>query len=109
MNSGNPLGTGPYYILRASPSPIFARTSPIVLTREIWPLGWLQSTSGGGTRSSAATAYLAPQFQERANMHIVLNTRVTRILETTEASHAHTLRTVELKSASGMISLIPYS
>ncbi|KJA26264.1 GMC oxidoreductase [Hypholoma sublateritium FD-334 SS-4] len=65
MNSGNPLG-----------------------------VGWLASTAGGGERSSAATSYLAPQFQARPNLHILLSTRVTRILQTTGAA-AHTLRTVE--------------
>ncbi|KAJ7873496.1 aryl-alcohol oxidase-like protein [Mycena olivaceomarginata] len=51
MNSGNPLG-----------------------------VGWLQETIGGGERSSAATAYLSSRFLARPNLHIVLNTRVLRLL-----------------------------
>ncbi|KAJ7851826.1 aryl-alcohol oxidase-like protein [Mycena olivaceomarginata] len=51
MNSGNPLG-----------------------------VGWLQETIGGSERSSAATAYLSPRFLARLNLHIVLNTRVLRLL-----------------------------
>ncbi|KAJ4471474.1 pyranose dehydrogenase [Lentinula aciculospora] len=52
MNSGNPLG-----------------------------LGWLQATIDGGNRSSAATSYLSPEFRHRPNLHILINTRVTRILQ----------------------------
>ncbi|KAJ7768526.1 aryl-alcohol oxidase-like protein [Mycena metata] len=50
-----------------------------------FPLGvsWLQETIGGGERSSAATAYLAPRFQQRPNLHILLNARVLRLLANT--------------------------
>ncbi|KAF9484384.1 pyranose dehydrogenase [Pholiota conissans] len=68
MNSGNPLG-----------------------------VGWLQATNGHGIRSSAATTYLAPQFQARPNLFILLETRVTRILQT-PGGEKLTLRTVELTS-----------
>ncbi|KAF7368944.1 hypothetical protein MVEN_00220600 [Mycena venus] len=45
------------------------------------PLGisWLQSTIGHGVRSSAATSYLAPEFAKRANLHVLLHARVTRL------------------------------
>ncbi|KAJ3817824.1 hypothetical protein F5880DRAFT_1705903 [Lentinula raphanica] len=52
MNSGNPLG-----------------------------LGWLQATIDGGNRSSAATSYLGPEYINRPNLHVLINTRVTRILQ----------------------------
>ncbi|RDB26725.1 Pyranose dehydrogenase 3 [Hypsizygus marmoreus] len=45
-------------------------------------VGWLQSTIDGGRRSSSATSYLAPKFMKRPNLHVLLNTRVTRILRT---------------------------
>ncbi|KAF8874753.1 hypothetical protein BD779DRAFT_1613535 [Infundibulicybe gibba] len=52
MNSGNPLG-----------------------------LGWLQTTiDEHGRRSSSATSYLGPQFINRPNLHVLLETRVTRVL-----------------------------
>ncbi|KAJ7822434.1 aryl-alcohol-oxidase from pleurotus Eryingii [Mycena leptocephala] len=57
MNSGNPLG-----------------------------VGWLQETIGGGERSSAATAYLSPRFQQRPNLHILLNSRVLRLLDDTSTA-----------------------
>ncbi|KAJ6551626.1 pyranose dehydrogenase [Mycena capillaripes] len=43
-------------------------------------VGWFQQTIGGGERSSAATAYLSPHFQQRPNLHILLNTHVLRLL-----------------------------
>ncbi|KAJ7176496.1 pyranose dehydrogenase [Mycena filopes] len=43
-------------------------------------VGWLQETIGGGERSSAATAYLAPHFQQRPNLHILVNARVLRLI-----------------------------
>ncbi|KAF4610036.1 hypothetical protein D9613_010641 [Agrocybe pediades] len=53
MNSGTPLGTG-----------------------------WHQSTTGNGERSGAATGYLPSNVRARPNLHILVNTRVTRILQT---------------------------
>ncbi|KAF9449394.1 GMC oxidoreductase [Macrolepiota fuliginosa MF-IS2] len=44
-------------------------------------MGWGQETVGGGFRSSSATAYLAHTGD---NVHILLNTRVTRIVPSTD-------------------------
>ncbi|XP_006461554.1 hypothetical protein AGABI2DRAFT_205343 [Agaricus bisporus var. bisporus H97] len=45
------------------------------------PLGttWSQATIGGGQRSSAATSYLTREVLERRNLHVLLNTRTTRV------------------------------
>ncbi|KAL0946163.1 hypothetical protein HGRIS_012426 [Hohenbuehelia grisea] len=43
-------------------------------------LGWLQTTINRGVRSSSAASYLAPSFVKRPNLHVLLNTRVLRIL-----------------------------
>ncbi|KAF7777703.1 CAZyme family AA3 [Agaricus bisporus var. burnettii] len=45
------------------------------------PLGtaWMQGTNGGGKRSSSATAYLTREVLGRTNLHVLLNTRITRI------------------------------
>ncbi|KAF5326766.1 hypothetical protein D9619_004475 [Psilocybe cf. subviscida] len=67
MNSGNPLG-----------------------------VGWEQSTTGHGVRSSAATGYLASQFRARPNLHILVETRVTRILKSSGSGMS--FRTVELSN-----------
>ncbi|PBK74128.1 aryl-alcohol oxidase-like protein [Armillaria solidipes] len=43
--------------------------------------GYMQSSVGGGQRSSAATAYLNPS-QERDNLDILINTHVTKLVQT---------------------------
>lgn len=69
-------------------------------------VAWLQSTIGNGTRSSAATSYLSAEFINRHNLHILLGTRVTRVLQTdtTRSTNADpSFRTVEIaKSISGI-------
>ncbi|KAJ7187788.1 aryl alcohol oxidase [Mycena filopes] len=45
-------------------------------------VGWSQSTIKNGSRSSSATSYLAPEFLERPNLHVLLHARVTRVLST---------------------------
>ncbi|KAF5351273.1 hypothetical protein D9756_008221 [Leucocoprinus leucothites] len=60
-------------------------------------LGWVQSTIGhGGTRSSAATTYLDDEARARKNLHIVTNSRVTRVLPEPD-TEALTIRTVEVR------------
>ncbi|KAG6916145.1 hypothetical protein DXG01_008296 [Tephrocybe rancida] len=44
--------------------------------------GWLQVTTDGPRRSSSATSYLAPNFRQRPNLHIVLGAQVSRLLQT---------------------------
>ncbi|KAF8218263.1 aryl-alcohol oxidase-like protein [Mycena galopus ATCC 62051] len=43
-------------------------------------LGWLQSTIGGGMRSSSATSYLAPEFIQRENLHVLIHAQVSRLV-----------------------------
>ncbi|KAF7343506.1 Pyranose dehydrogenase 1 [Mycena sanguinolenta] len=45
-------------------------------------IGWMQATIKDGSRSSSATSYLAPEFVNRPNLHVLLNARVTRVLPT---------------------------
>ncbi|KAF9003105.1 pyranose dehydrogenase [Cyathus striatus] len=68
MNSGNPLG-----------------------------VGWTRSTIGNGTRSSAATSYLGPKYIGRPNLHVVVNTRVLRVLGLSPSNKLD-IRTVEVAS-----------
>jgi hypothetical protein len=44
--------------------------------------GWVQSTVGYGVRSSAATAYLAPQYINRPNLSVLLHARATKVVQT---------------------------
>ncbi|KDR81170.1 hypothetical protein GALMADRAFT_91825 [Galerina marginata CBS 339.88] len=76
MNSGNPLG-----------------------------LGWLQSTTGNGERSSAATAYLTPLVVARPNLEIVLNTQVTRVLPVGSGSNGLSFLKIELSSGPGLTTI----
>ncbi|KAG6907390.1 hypothetical protein DXG01_009081 [Tephrocybe rancida] len=59
-------------------------------------LGWLQATIKRGERSSSATSYLEAKFIDRQNLHVLLNTRVTRLLETRSSGPSQpVIRTVE--------------
>ncbi|KAJ7874999.1 glucose dehydrogenase short protein [Mycena olivaceomarginata] len=61
FNSGQMLGVGTTLFLVAT--------------------GWLQSTIGGGKRSTSATSYLAPNFIQRNNLHVLLQARVSRLVD----------------------------
>ncbi|KAJ7224974.1 hypothetical protein B0H12DRAFT_1267887 [Mycena haematopus] len=54
-------------------------------------IGWGQATIKNGARSSSATSYLAPQYLARPNLYVLLNARVTRVLQTSPGA----VRTVE--------------
>ncbi|KAF7374108.1 GMC oxidoreductase [Mycena sanguinolenta] len=54
-------------------------------------IGWGQATIKDGARSSSATSYLGPQFINRPNLYVLLNARVTRVLQTSTGA----IRTVE--------------
>ncbi|KAK0493179.1 aryl-alcohol oxidase precursor [Armillaria luteobubalina] len=43
-------------------------------------IGWEQTTVGNGTRSSSETSYLGPEYIGRENLHVLVNSYVTRIL-----------------------------
>ncbi|KAF8074053.1 pyranose dehydrogenase [Lyophyllum atratum] len=45
-------------------------------------IGWTPFTIKGGERSSSATSYLAPEFAKRRNLNVLINARVTRVLQT---------------------------
>ncbi|KAJ7733598.1 aryl-alcohol oxidase precursor [Mycena olivaceomarginata] len=64
-------------------------------------IGWVQSSIKNGSRSSSATSYLAPRYLSRPNLHVVLNTLVTRVLQSGHDSRTGnpTFRTVEYASS----------
>ncbi|KAF7366529.1 Alcohol oxidase [Mycena sanguinolenta] len=45
-------------------------------------VGWQQSTIKHGKRSSSFTSYLGPEFIGRPNLHVLVNTQATRIIQT---------------------------
>ncbi|TEB29682.1 pyranose dehydrogenase [Coprinellus micaceus] len=67
------------------------------------PLGtsWNQVTiTGDGKRSNSARAYLADDYLQRDNLHVLLNTQVIRVLPTTKRSPTSiSLQTLEVISA----------
>ncbi|KAJ7489407.1 pyranose dehydrogenase [Mycena latifolia] len=48
-------------------------------------VGWLQSTIGGGKRSTSATSYLAPEYMQRENLHVLLHAQVSRLVNASKA------------------------
>lgn len=44
--------------------------------------GYIQNTIKGAERSSSATAYLAPRFLSRNNLHVLVGAQVSRVLQT---------------------------
>lgn len=51
---------------------------------------------GNGARDSAATSYLADNYLARKNLHVVVNTHVTRVLPS--ARDANEFKTLEVVS-----------
>lgn len=49
-------------------------------------IGWHQKTIGSGTRSSSATSYLGPEYIVRENLHVLVDSHVTRILVANDSS-----------------------
>ncbi|KAF9256773.1 aryl-alcohol oxidase-like protein [Marasmius fiardii PR-910] len=58
---------------------------------------WAQSTTGGGERNSAATAYLDPALH-RTNLDVLINTRVTKILSSYSNEGKPVMNVVQLAS-----------
>ncbi|KIJ42090.1 GMC oxidoreductase [Sphaerobolus stellatus SS14] len=59
-------------------------------------LGYIQSTIENGKRSSSATSYLGPAFINRPNLHVVVNVRVTRIIQSSKGKSPLAFNTVEV-------------
>ncbi|TFK24010.1 aryl-alcohol oxidase [Coprinopsis marcescibilis] len=62
---------------------------------------WLQCIVGGGERSSSASSYLTTSVLARRNLHVAVNTRVTRVIPSSPATQnrPHAFRIVEIATA----------
>ena len=60
-------------------------------------IGYMQSTIGGGERSNANTAFLQPIIS-RSNLDVLINTRVTKLVQSGTAKLGPIFNTVELGS-----------
>ncbi|KAF8962410.1 hypothetical protein BDZ97DRAFT_1939825 [Flammula alnicola] len=70
-------------------------------------IGWLQSSAGGGSRSSSSTSYLA-QANGRPNLIVVINTVVTKLIQTgVTSSGLKSFRAVQFASSAGTSNLPP--
>ncbi|KAJ7471265.1 glucose dehydrogenase short protein [Mycena galericulata] len=58
-------------------------------------VGWLQSTIGGGERSTSATSYLAPKFAQRKNLNVLLNAQVSQLVNSSQTDGDLTFGGVE--------------
>ncbi|KAJ7139070.1 aryl-alcohol oxidase [Mycena epipterygia] len=67
-------------------------------------LGWLQSTIGNGMRSSSATSYLADEFIQRENLHVLLHAQVSKLVNVDNSTGKPSFRGVQFsQGASGFI------
>lgn len=63
----------------------------------------MQSSIGGGERSSAATAYLPTDVRSRTNLDILLNTRAVRLVQTDNSTTGPVFKAVQIaQTADGM-------
>ncbi|KAJ6477553.1 aryl-alcohol oxidase [Mycena sanguinolenta] len=62
-------------------------------------IGWPQQSIATFERSSGATAYLAPEYLSRPNLHVLVNAHVTRIIQTGTDSGKPAFRSVEYTTA----------
>ncbi|KAF7344405.1 Aryl-alcohol-oxidase from pleurotus Eryingii [Mycena sanguinolenta] len=73
-NSGTPIGVGTTTFLPT-----------VLLIHLLCWRGWTQTTIKNGKRSNSYTSYLAPEFIARPNLHVLLNSQVTRIIQTSQS------------------------
>ncbi|KAF8888882.1 hypothetical protein BD779DRAFT_1672187 [Infundibulicybe gibba] len=66
-------------------------------------LSWIQLTIGGGMRSSSSSAYLAPSFLARPNLHVVVGAEVSRVIKTGVKDGLPTFNSVEFRSDNGTL------
>ncbi|KAK7052441.1 GMC oxidoreductase [Favolaschia claudopus] len=60
-------------------------------------LGWVQSTIGGGERSTSATSYLGPKFIQRRNLHVLLHAQVSKLVNSSHKNGKLAFGGVEFK------------
>ncbi|KAF9477055.1 alcohol oxidase [Pholiota conissans] len=68
--------------------------------RSLLGMGWLQSSAGGGIRSSSSTSYLNP-VNTRPNLTVVINTTVLKLLQTGTSGGKPTFLGVQISSSPG--------
>lgn len=69
-------------------------------------IGWLQYTANGPRRDSSATSYLAANFLQRPNLHVVLGAQVSRIMQTDTVDGVPAFQSVEYRIGTGALKTI---
>jgi choline dehydrogenase-like flavoprotein len=69
-------------------------------------VGWAQFTIGNGARSSSATSYLGPKFIGRKNLHVLINTEVSRILSSGVKQGQHVFNIVQYRAPGGSLKTV---
>ena len=69
-------------------------------------VGWTQSTIGNSARSSSAVAYLEPALS-RPNLDVLIQSTVTRVLQTGSFKGKPIFRQVELATGANGMFIIP--
>lgn len=64
-------------------------------------LGTLHLTVGNGARASSASAYLAPKYLNRPNLHVVIHSTVSRVVKTGHENGKPVFRKVEFRQGVG--------
>ena len=83
INAGNSIGFGEFVLAIGDANQLILRT------------GEPQSTIGGGSRSSSATAYIHPSLS-RPNLDVVINTTVTKLKKSGKVDGKIAFQTVEM-------------
>ncbi|KIM42957.1 GMC oxidoreductase [Hebeloma cylindrosporum] len=63
-------------------------------------IGWLQSSAGGGVRSSSSTSYLAPA-NSRPNLTVLVNATVMKLIQTGTKNGVPSFKSVQFGSSPG--------
>ncbi|PPQ76837.1 hypothetical protein CVT26_002295 [Gymnopilus dilepis] len=66
-------------------------------------IGWLQSSAGGGVRSSSSTSYLA-QANTRPNLTVLINATVLKLVQTQGSGSLKGFRSVQFGPSLGTVS-----
>ncbi|KAF5316281.1 hypothetical protein D9619_006817 [Psilocybe cf. subviscida] len=69
-------------------------------------IGWSQFTIKNGARSSSATSYLGPKFIVRKNLHVLINTEVSRVLSSGLKQGQHVFNIVQYRSHDGSLKTV---
>jgi hypothetical protein len=66
----------------------------------------MQKTIGNGERSSSATSYLTPDVLGRPNLHILLNSRATKVMPSDNPKMGSNMKKVKVFGGDGVLGYV---